>query len=179
MFHLIYTSSIPLLAAVSFLCLAAWTFVSILFYKKDKERVFRVISIIIAAFAVVLVYLLGVYGRETGEYRPFYMDPFRLFYEAQLNREAYRSMFMNVLMFLPLGVSLPYALSFKSVPLTVISSVFTGTVISAVIEIHQYYLIIGQAESADILCNGFGMILGAIPYVIYSVYLNRHDSDMQ
>lgn len=174
MFRVFYAAPIPFAVFFSLGCLAVWALVSVLFLKFGKERYFRIFCIICVAASLILIFVLGIYGRDAGEeYRPFYFDPFRLFYEARIQKESYRSMLMNLLMFLPLGVSLPFALSLKKPLGTVLLSVAIGFLLSTLIEALQFIFQIGQGESADILCNTVGMIIGTVPYIIHSVYAKR------
>lgn len=173
MFRFFY--SLPLntafFASLSFLIV--WTMLAIIFAKINRDKVFRTLNIVFTLCAVLLIVYLGILRREIGSQHYYSINPFDLFIRAKDQEELYRSMYMNLIMFLPLGVFLPYTLSFRSITVTAIISIFIGMLISFVVEFLQYYFSLGQAEAADVMCNTFGMICGVIPYVISKLIIRN------
>ena len=80
--------------------------------------------------------------------------------------EMYRSMLMNVLLFEPIGLTLPFALSYKFQKKAMITIGF-GFLLSAVIEIIQYVFFLGRTEVDDVICNTLGCAIGTGAYLIY------------
>ena len=80
------------------------------------------------------------------------------FREAREQPELYRSMLMNVLLFFPIGLSLPFVLGkWKlSVPVTVV----LACLFSAGIEYLQYRYSLGRCEVDDVIMNTLGALLG-------------------
>lgn len=84
--------------------------------------------------------------------------PFQSFQEAKVQPELYREMLMNVFLFVPLGLSLPFVLGkgrwtpFLTVVLTL--------AFSAGIEYLQYRYSLGLCEVDDVIMNTLGAFLG-------------------
>ena len=81
-----------------------------MFVLRDKAR--RIISVIGLILSIVLILLFTVSGRKSGSY-DISLIPFISFENAKTNTELYRSMFMNLLLFMPLGLCMPFALPKK------------------------------------------------------------------
>lgn len=114
----------------------------------------------------------GVTGREVTT-RVLDLNPFSLFIKAHEQSEMYRSMYMNLVMFLPLGVSLPFVLSFKKISSNILIAILIGFIFSVLIESIQYFFSIGNAEAADVMCNTVGVLVGTLPYLISNLIIRR------
>ena len=105
------------------------------------------------------------------------LQPFQSFIEAKQQKEMYREMLMNVLLFVPFGLCAPFA--FNSVRGSemlfafryVVFTVLLALSISISIEATQYFFSLGRCETDDVIFNCSGTILGTIAYII--VLLNR------
>ena len=111
---------------------------------------------VFAGIAAVIFYMtVCARGEETAE---AVLVPFQNFREAREQPELYRSMLMNVLLFFPIGLSLPFVLGkWKlSVPVTVVLACLS----SAGIEYLQYRYSLGRCEVDDVIMNTLGALLG-------------------
>lgn len=107
----------------------------------------------------IFVVLWATLGRQRGE-RTLQLIPFYdLYLGFTENREMFRTMFMNVLLFFPggflAGMLLKNRGNWKWVSLCMILG-------SLMIEGLQYGLQLGCAEVDDVICNGFGGFLGLL-----------------
>ena len=100
------------------------------------------------------------------------LQPFQSFTEAKQQKEMYREMLMNVLLFVPFGLCVPFGLNpvredraFRYVVFTVLLAL----ALSAGIEIIQYYFSLGRCETDDVIFNCTGTILGSIAYIIFLI----------
>lgn len=91
--------------------------------------------------------------------------PFHSFIEAKQQREIYRTLTMNVFLYVPFGLAFPFVFPCKSPKKTVLTTVLTALVVSVTIEILQYALCIGKAETDDMLCNVLGTLLGSAAFL--------------
>ena len=98
--------------------------------------------------------------------------PFHSFLEAQEEPEVYRSMLMNALLFLPLGLTLPFALP-ERVRRKILITILFAAVFSLAIEITQLILRMGRCETDDVLMNTFGAALGTLSYQINVLWRRR------
>lgn len=114
--------------------------------------------------------MLGIIGVVTlssrsGSGQEIILKPFRFLQEARTQPELYRSMLMNVFLFFPLGLTLPYALPEKWNRKALISILF-AMVLSIGIEFTQYYFHLGRAETDDVICNTLGCAIGTLSFCI-------------
>ena len=84
-----------------------WMFFMVLL----KGRARRYLARVTALLGLVLILLYTVVGRGTADVRVISLTPFITFERAKAEVELYRTMYMNMLLFLPLGLSLPFALA--------------------------------------------------------------------
>ena len=172
MFHKIYALSLSTVVTISVIAFIIWTVCAMLFLRFNREKQFRIINIVLTAVSLVCIYIFGIHGRKTGDYE-LYLNPFYQFELGKTSPEMYRTMVMNVVMFLPFGMTLPFSFSMKKIYINVLISIAIGFSVSFCVESVQYILSIGRAESADVMCNTFGMVVGAIPYILSRIITNR------
>lgn len=90
------------------------------------------------------------------------------------NREILRMLWMNTLLFVPLGIFLPELLSEKwSDQGKLLFVLVTGLVLSASIELAQWHWQLGQAETDDVIANTLGTILGCGIFIIGNRMISR------
>ena len=145
LFWLIYVQ--PLHRIMIFMILAAvlWGYLG---SREQGSRRWRILNAaVFAGIAAVIFYMtVCARGEETAE---AVLVPFQNFREAREQPELYRSMLMNVLLFL-LG-------KWKlSVPVTVVLACLS----SAGIEYLQYRYSLGRCEVDDVIMNTLGALLG-------------------
>ena len=87
------------------------------------------------------------------------LKPFASFDFAKEQPEYYRSMFMNMLLFYPLGMSLYTLFSKFSLSRLVVTTIL-GSLLSLGVESLQYYWSIGIFEVDDIIMNTLGTSFG-------------------
>lgn len=75
-------------------------------------------------------------------------------------------MLMNVFLFVPIGLSLPFALSKKKHP--VIITMIAAFLFSVSIEAIQYYFALGLCEMDDVIMNTLGAMIGTLAYFLSS-----------
>lgn len=144
---------------------------TIMILLKHKSR--RVLGCIGLVLSIVLIVLFTIHGRAIGDKQELCLIPFATFINAKTLPELYRTMYMNMLLFLPLGLSLPFALPDKFKHKSLIT-VCAGFVFSVVLEVLQYILSIGKCETDDVIMNTLGVGIGATAYSIISK-LNKYE----
>ena len=92
---------------------------------------------------------------------------------ARQNKELYREMLMNVLLFVPYGMAMPFALlnprrKRRNWP-AIIVAVWLGIIFSAFIECLQMIYSRGHTEVEDLICNSIGTAVGAGAFLIWIV----------
>ena len=105
-----------------------------------------------------LIIKMTLLGRTVGE-RTLILMSFYTFTTMSYNNEALRTLLMNVILFLPLGLTLPYVKKEKN-HRKWIYCILAGCVLSIGVEFLQYCFALGQAETDDVICNTLGCALG-------------------
>lgn len=145
-----------------------WTFAMVVL----KARTKRILSAVGLALSVTLILLLTVMGR--GDVREICMIPFETFKNARLQPEFYRTMFMNMVLFLPFGLTLPFAIKGRT-RTRILLTVAAGLLISAGVEALQYIFCLGKCETDDIIMNTLGVMIGASSYLAACAVLRREE----
>ena len=145
------------------LLIAVWSIVG---YKACKKKWWKLFNTATFLCSFAAIAFMTVYSRESGSPQVI-LTPFHSFVEAKEHQEMYRSMLMNIFLFVPLGLSLPIVLprrchSAVNMCLTIVF----GFALSAGIEWCQYRYGLGRCEVDDIIMNTLGIAVGASSYVI-------------
>ena len=115
---------------------------------------------------------ITLHHRLPGE-RELILMPFHSFVEARSQREMYREMLMNVFLFVPLGVTMPFALHKNSLTVRsqrrkiILFTIAFALILSVVIESIQFFFALGRAETDDVLCNTLGTALGTLSFLLF------------
>ena len=160
----------PLSKIIFFIFLMVFVWAKLAEWSKQyaaKEKVWKILNAVLW-FGMILV-IIGItlssrnVGAEEVQWQPFYS-----FQAAKQQPEIYRSMLMNVFMFFPLGLTLPYTLP-KSWKCKGMLTILFGLVVSIGIEYLQYHFHLGRAETDDVICNTLGAAIGTLSYVLGNV----------
>lgn len=123
---------------------------------------------IINGFVFIITFIAIIYGTILSRGFPkheWYLIPFSSLIRAKNEPEIYRSMLMNVLMFFPLGLSVPYLIRAKTI-LRILYTLLVGIFLSVLIEIIQFIFWLGVAETDDVICNTSGVMIGSCAYLL-------------
>ena len=143
----------------------------------SKSKWLKAISV--SGFLVSLfgIFYITVLSREVGnfslELRPFYS-----FVMANEQPEMYRTVFMNVLLYVPFGVFLSYSISRKHKAISVIITVISALIVSVCVEAMQYLYSLGRCEIDDIIFNTLGALLSALGICLFG-YLTKELENMK
>ena len=140
---------------------------------------FSFVCLVASAVIVFVIFYKTVSGR-TGGVQEIIFIPFYTLYEAQKRPELYRQMLMNVFLFEPLGLVVPFGLSWllvrkkmmtvsvydRSSSLVVVKySVLFCLCLSLMIELCQGFFGLGRAETDDVIMNLLGALIGIVCYL--------------
>lgn len=145
-----------------------WTAMAILFYKRSIWKRSNIIPMFVIIVTIIYITLLS---REDGV-REIILVPFHSFIEGQSQPEIYRTMLMNVFLFVPLGLVMPFALPDKVMHNQIITIIF-ACLLSTFVEIMQYCFRLGRCEADDVICNTLGAAIGTVSYLIYRKIIER------
>jgi glycopeptide antibiotics resistance protein len=122
----------------------------------------RIIGAVMAVIAIGAILYITVFSRGERGIRADFI-PFSSFERAKIQPEMYRSMLMNVFLFVPLGLSIPYILGGGTVK-RILLTILIGFIISVTVEAIQYFGSLGLTETDDVICNTLGMAIGSCTY---------------
>ena len=162
MFHFIYIQPLPLIALAIIASICLWYLINK--YHKKYSKVLNIVLLVISIIGIVYCTLL-----RNGKGNNYYIElrPLYSFVLAKTQKEYYREMLMNVFLFVPLGLSLPFVIDInKHKYITIVLTILIGLLMSITIEYLQYYYHIGNVEIDDVIMNTIGVIVGSISYII-------------
>ena len=144
----IYVQKLSTLSIYAILIFLAFTF--FLYLTRNRKVFSKTISAILFLVAIYGVLSYTVLGRTPSTTHTFVW--------SVSGPEFYREMFMNALLYYPLGLSLSIFLG----PWTILISFL----LSSAIESWQYLSGSGLAQGTDVIMNTLGAAIGVLPYLI-------------
>ena len=168
----IYQSSPNIITIVMLFGILIWGSLGYLSVKsKRKSQVWKTVNIV-GIIGGTMVFLYATLLTRQSVAREIIIVPFYSFYEALKQPEYYRSMLMNVFLFEPIGLTLPFVLPDRICKKTMLTLVF-GFLFCAGVEIIQAILCLGRAEVDDIICNTLGCAMGTGAHLISKALQRR------
>ncbi len=172
MFMWLYRQPIIYVVLFIYLLIALWTLGINFFSNKEKTRRFwTYANILLLGTSIFFILYATLFTRIEDTVRVLHLQPFRLFKIAKSYPEMYRSMIMNVALFVPLGISVSSLFRLKNAVTKVfIFAALTGLFCSTLIELTQYAFALGETELDDVICNTFGTFIGSFPSLLQWLY---------
>ena len=133
-----------------------------------RGRAKRIIAGIVLVFSVILILYDTILNRQSTGHE-LSLIPFISFENAKIQPELYRAMFMNLILFMPLGMSMPFVLPEK-VRMKVLLTIGTGLLLSVAVETVQYVFRLGKCETDDVIVNTAGAVIGSSVYLIICLF---------
>ena len=162
-FHSIYVLDLWVIALIIAALIVAWSGLSLLL-----QQHMRWLAVILALLSLAAIIYATLFSRTPMD-AAIHPIPFSSFARATVRPELYRSMLMNVFLFVPLGLSLPFVLR-GSTAKRILLTVLIGFLLSVSIETIQYLFSLGLAEADDVLCNTLGAAVGSTAYRLFLLW---------
>lgn len=154
-----YIYGLPLWKMISIVLVSTILWIIIGTKWKRMHRYISMVLLLTGFFAILYATLLK---RSHGEYS-LSLVPFITLRNAATQPEYYRTLLLNVLMFLPFGLGLAGVLPQRwELRYRMMIVVIAGTLFSISIESLQYYFHLGEAETDDVLMNATGTVAAAV-----------------
>lgn len=167
MLRFIYHQPMLVLILAFGILIVTWAVLNSNFNKLKK-----LLNIAIFWGAILAIVYTTLLKRTVGNYQ-LELRPFYTFVMAQSQIEYYRTFFMNALLFVPLGLSMPYVLSKRPYKRNVFITIGFACALSTGIEFLQYYYQLGRCETDDVIANTLGAAVGTISYLLYMQMLKN------
>lgn len=163
----IYALPLYVVMFLIFAGITCWMVCGVLFTQK-KLGSWRILNAFLCAISITIVVCLTLINR-TENRSELVLRPFYSFIEARKQPEVYRSMLMNIFLFLPFGLTAPFAISNgeigqKEEMATILYTVLFALAFSFLIEVLQYIYQLGRTETDDVICNVLGAVIGTLSF---------------
>lgn len=172
-FHDIYALDLSTVIIIMIASIILWSGLGAIIKKRMK-----LICSILAAISIIAILYNTVFSRSGTDVETNFV-PFSSFERAVANSEIYRSMLMNVFLFLPLGLALPFVIKGRATKKILVSALI-GFMLSVTIETIQLFYSLGMVETDDVICNTLGILIGCSAYplsLLWIKQINRYHSN--
>ena len=157
----VYRSPLEKIALFMGLAVLFWTLLRSILHCRIG-RVWRWCNRGLAVVSVVLILVVSFWSRTPGTYPPV-LVPFASLNAARTQPEYYREMLMNILLYLPLGLSLGSSWANGMRIRRILGwTVLCGTALSLLVECIQGIFQLGTMETDDVIRNTLGTLLGVL-----------------
>lgn len=165
----VYSGNLIFLCLFSIVFVYVWCFCGNIIVKRHIWWIY--LNRVLFIFALYIIVYITLLSREPGTSSTIVFTPFYSLAAARQCPELYREMFMNVLLFMPVGIFLPFSTRQREVRwinklINLGIMVLFIILLSAIIEFLQCLTGCGNAELDDIMCNTIGGIMGLLGYQI-------------
>ena len=161
LFLFIYRQPLQRIRLCMILLVFLWAYLG---YREGRRLRWRLLNFILFAGTVAAIFYMTVFTRGEGPGEAV-LVPFQSFQQAKIQPEMYRSMLMNVFLFVPIGLSLPFVLGKGKLPGFL--TVALALTFSAGIEYLQYRYVLGWCEVDDIIMNTLGAAVGSLAHWLF------------
>lgn len=145
-------------------CVFLWVLLAYCFKDNDIWIAINKIVVVIALIAILFVML---FTRSVQKHQ-ITLQPFAIFDLAKVYPDVYSQMVLNVVLFLPFGLSMPFCVKDR-VKHPALVTIVTALLLSVIVEILQYVFSCGYSEIDDVMLNVFGAFLGMLSYVFADI----------
>lgn len=176
MFQLIYRLPLLFLTLVFLAACLLWSVLNYT-YSLNQRKFCKYIWITINVICFAVITFLIIHNTLISRYANNYileLTPFYSFAVAKIKPEMWRQLFMNIILFIPFGMSLSCIIvNFTNVKRTITTVTLSGAVLSLLIELLQYFFHLGEAWTDDVICNLLGAFLGSLVVTVPSLFKNK------
>lgn len=164
-FWYIYVQPLRRIALIMVLLVFLWGWVKNII---EDHYGWRILNAVVITISLIAIIYFTLFSRNEG-ITDLVLIPFQTFVEAKKQPELYRSMLMNVFLFVPLGLTAPNVLSRWKRFWPAVITVVSAFVFSTAIEFSQYYFHLGRCEVDDVIMNTIGAAMKKLTARIYSM----------
>lgn len=164
MFSYIYQQPLDKVIQFSIVIIIEWAI--LMHLMKDHAKRSRTVNQCCTAAALLVILGATILDRTIGSCSQVYLQPFSSFSAERFNAELCRECMMNVFLFLPLGIFVPFTLP-ENKKDKVRYTVLFGLCLSMGAETLQLLFGLGWCETDDIINNTLGATLGTRAYVLF------------
>lgn len=171
--HFFYALPLYCIFIGSMLAIIIWNIICICLKVKFSKslKLFVYLNKILLTISLFVIICITILSRKS-YIQEIDFIPFHSFIKAQLQPEIYRSMFMNIALFFPIGFFMPFSFKIGSYK-NVLHTLIFALVFSISIETIQYIFSLGYCEIDDVFMNFLGALFGALSFIISKLIESR------
>lgn len=156
----IYVTPLWFIVLAMIFMISIWASAGALGTKKFPSF-WKFLNIVLLLCSIGGILFVTVFNRDGISQAPD-LIPFSFIEKAKYNTETYRSVLMNVFLFVPFGLSASFSFGRKNVTRTF----FSALLLSIAIELIQYFFSLGMMATDDVLANCLGAFLGTLAFAV-------------
>lgn len=171
----IYNQPLDRVANFSIAIVIGWAV--LMHFVRENSRLLRCINKFFTASAFIIILYATMLDRNVGSCSHVFLQPFSSLSQDRFSAELLRQCIMNMFLFVPLGIFMPYAMP-KNDKNKIKTTIIFGLCVSICVELLQGLFKMGWCETDDIINNTIGIALGTRSYMIFEkipqlmVYIN-------
>ncbi len=147
--------------------------------RKITLKIFDYCAVITLLLSIALI-LCATVCKRSNDISGAILIPFSSLVEAKTQPEMYRTMIMNLVLFVPLGFTSASCITQRfSIKKRISLTVLFAFILSFSVEVTQYIFHLGLLQTDDILCNTCGAFLGSLSLLFHRVFVKSHLYDLE
>ena len=162
-FHYIYCMSIPSTIFVLISVCCFWNYLASKCISTRHKKIWNALNFLLFLLWLASIIYMTIFSRNSKT--EMNLIPFHFIMDAIKtgNEEFFRTGWMNILLFIPVGMWLSYSVKNPTKIKYVLQVIFL-ILVSITIEIVQWYYQLGTVETDDVICNTLGAIIGVTSF---------------
>jgi len=151
--------NLPMVCIFALIILVGWAL-----FSASSNLIIRRIGFVLLIVVTLAILYITIFSRSriNASVHPV---PFSTFQRAKVYSGLYIYMVLNMIMFMPVGFTLPFVLYGKPVK-RILWTIFLGFLLSIFIEAIQEIFSIGYADIDDVIVNTLGTAIGSFSYLL-------------
>ncbi len=163
-----YWMNLWLATAIFIGVILIWSVMGAVFQKR-----IRILAVILTIISAGLILYITLFSRHSG-WISHELMPFSTFTLASERPGLFRAAVMNIFLFIPLGMALPYLFK-TSTRNRILLTVLIGAGLSVLIEAAQHFLRVGMTQTDDVICNTLGAAIGMCAYPLTLLWIKLRE----
>ena len=160
MYNTLYAQPLGKVIFLLLLLVALWSWLEEWCTARQRVAGWKLLNVLLLAASLLFIAWVTLLRREPMAELAVSLRPFATFDRIAQQPEYIRTMVMNAALFLPLGLSAAALLPRRWGAWRMLPAVLLGVAVSCGVEQLQYLHLLGTVETDDVICNGFGALLG-------------------
>lgn len=158
-FHTVFAADLKLLVAIALMTAALWFFLAMRF---SERKIWKNINIFLFAASLFVVFRFTLMRRGSEDYY-ISLSLLEKLRKVKGSHDLDREIFMNALLFFPLGLSFSQTVYRGDAWRAYRKTVLFAFLLSFFIEFMQFAFSSGNTEMSDLVFNVLGAAIGALP----------------